>query len=127
MLLELEGGIPFSYSGDWTAKGRPTSWNGTWRLQFAEGSIHLEGVEESTLSIARCETWRKNPTVEPVEIPQIEPVGQAALLKRFADAIRSGTAGETSGADNLWSFGAVMAGVISARESRAVDVRGLLG
>ena len=33
------------FSGDWTAKGRPTSWNGTWRQQFAEGSIHLEGVE----------------------------------------------------------------------------------
>src|SRR5687768_18477205 len=27
MLLELDGGIPFSYSGDWSARGRNTSWN----------------------------------------------------------------------------------------------------
>ena len=42
MLLELEGGVPFSYSGDWSALGRSTAWNGTWRVQCAEGSIHLE-------------------------------------------------------------------------------------
>jgi hypothetical protein len=53
--------------------------------------------------------------------------GQAALLERFARAIRSNEPAETSGADNLWSFGAVMAGVISATEGRTVDVGSLLG
>jgi hypothetical protein len=53
-------------------------------------------------------------------------VGQAKLLKDFADAIRTGTPAETSGADNLWSFGAVIAGVTSAREKRTVDVRELV-
>src|SRR5688500_8866213 len=59
MLLELEGNVPFSYSGDWSAIGRSTSWNGTWRLQCAGGSIHLE---DDKITLAGCERWNKNPT-----------------------------------------------------------------
>jgi predicted dehydrogenase len=123
MLLELENGLPFSYSGDWSAIGKPTSWNGNWRLQCAKGSIHFE---DNNITIGRCEKWSKNVTSDRVEIPEIELAGQAALLKRFADAIRSGQPAETSGIDNLWSFGAVIAGVTSAKEGRTVDVAQLI-
>jgi predicted dehydrogenase len=123
MLLELEGGIPFSYSGDWSAIGRSTSWNGNWRLQCAGGSLHLE---DDHLTIARCQRWNRDPVQEAVEIPPIARTAQAALLHQFATAIRSGTPAETSGQDNLWSFAAVMAGVKSAQEGRAVEVTGLL-
>jgi predicted dehydrogenase len=124
MLMELDDGIPFSYSGDWSARGRLTSWNGTWRLQCTEGSIHLDDPKQ--LKVARCEKWGKNPVEESVEIPDIALGGQAALLSRFAEAIRTGKPGETSGEDNLWSFGAVTAGVISANQGRSVDVKSLL-
>jgi predicted dehydrogenase len=124
MLLELDGGLPFSYSGDWSALGKQTGWNGNWRLQCAEGSIDCEN---DRISVNRCERWSKNPTTASIEIAKPDLVGQAKLLKDFADAIRSGTPAETSGADNLWSFGAVIAGVTSAREKRTVDVRELVG
>ncbi len=124
MLLELEGGLPFSYSGDWSAIGQPTSWNGNWRLQCAAGSIHLV---DDKVSLARCEKWSKNPTIEAIDSPALEFNDQAALLANFAKAIRTGTPAETSGQDNLGSFGAVIAGVISAREGRTVDVKELLG
>jgi predicted dehydrogenase len=123
MLLELEGGISFSYSGDWSAKGKFTSWNGDWRLQCADGSIHMESDK---ITLARCEKWNKNLTTEPVEIPKLELEGQAALLHHFANAIRSGKPGETSGADNLHSFGAVIAGVLSAKQGRTVNVAELI-
>ena len=123
MLLELEGGIPFSYSGDWSAIGRSTSWNGTWRLQCADGSIHLE---DDKITLARCEKWNKNPTQQPIDVPPLERTGQAELLHRFAESIRTNVPAETSGDDNLWSFAAVMAGVTSATEHRAVDVTSLL-
>lgn len=123
MLLELQGGTPFSYSGDWSARGRCTGWNGTWRLQCAEGSIHLEN---DAISVARCQRWGKEPTSEAIDIPPVHASGQAALLARFASSVRSGVPAETSGRDNLWSFAAVMAGVQSAREGRAVDVPPLL-
>jgi len=123
MLLELDGGMQFSYSGDWTARGRSTAWNGNWRLQCAEGSIHLESDQ---ISVARCEKWNKNPSVSAVEIPAIAGTGQAALLARFAEAIRSGKPAETSGCDNLRSFAAVMAAVTSATERRPVRLSELL-
>jgi predicted dehydrogenase len=123
MLLELDDGTAFSYSGDWSALGRQTSWNGNWRLQCSQGSIHLE---KDNVSVARCEKWCKNETEEPIEVPPAEQNGQARLLADFANAIRTNTPAPTSGADNLWSFGAVMAGVVSATKGKAVNVAELL-
>lgn len=123
MLLKLEDGIRLSYSGDWSAIGRSTSWNGDWRIQCADGSIHFE---HDRLSIARCERWDRNPTSEEIDIPPIPLSAQAALLHDFALAIRTGVPAETSGEDNLRSFGAVMAAVVSAREGRSVEVAELL-
>ena len=111
MLMQLDDGTPFSYSGDWSALGRQTGWNGAWRLQCAEGSIH---VERDEIAVARCDRWGKNFSEQRVEVPPAPLNGQAALLADFARAIRTGEAAPTSGADNLWSFGAVMAGVASA-------------
>jgi predicted dehydrogenase len=123
MLLELEGGIPLSYSGDWSARGRSTTWNGTWRLQCAEGSIHLENDK---ITVARSEKWNKNPSEQPIDIPDLPLRGQAALLKNFANAIRANEPAETSGHDNLWSFATVMAAVMSSEQRRSVDVAELL-
>jgi predicted dehydrogenase len=123
MLLELDGGIPFSYSGDWSARGKTTSWNGNWRLQCEKGSIQMD---DEKLSVWRCEKWGKNPAHDDIEIPPIGENGQQILLKKFADSIRTNTPAETSGADNLWSFAAVIAGVTSAKEKRTVDVKELI-
>jgi predicted dehydrogenase len=123
MLLELDDGTPFSYSGDWSALGRQTQWNGNWRLQCAEGSIHLD---RDKIALARSEKWSKNESEEPVEITPAAQNGQARLLADFANAIRTGTPGETSGADNLWSFAAVIAGVMSTTKGKTVNVADLL-
>jgi predicted dehydrogenase len=123
MLMELDDGTPFSYSGDWSALGRQTGWNGTWRLQCAKGSIHLE---KDKIAVARCERWGKNFTEEPIEVPPSTQNGQARLLADFATAIRSGQPAPTSGADNLWSFGAVIAGVTSAKDRKSISVQNLL-
>ena len=123
MLLELDDGTPFSYSGDWSALGRQTGWNGTWRLQCADGSIHLE---KDRIAVARCQRWGKDSSEEPVEVPEAAQNGQARLLADFAAAIRSGAPAETNGDDNLWSFAAVIAGVTSASEGTTVAVADLL-
>jgi predicted dehydrogenase len=123
MLLELEGGGEFSYSGDWSGKGRATSWSGNWRLQCENGSIQCE---LDKISIARSERWGKEEQSETVEIPSASLTGQAATLSLFAQAIRSGVPAPISGEDNLKSFGAVMAGVKSAQEKRAVSIDEML-
>jgi predicted dehydrogenase len=123
MLLELEGGAPFSYSGDWSARGATTGWSGAWRLQCAEGSIHLEN---DRVRVARSQRWGKDATSDAIDNDPMPLAGQARLLSDFAHAIRTGKPAETSGEDNLWSFAAVTAGVISATEHRAVNVGELL-
>lgn len=124
VLLELEDGLPFSYSGDWSARGRGTSWSGDWRLQCENGSLHFERNE---LSLARSEKWGKEEKIEAVEAPPLERKAQGATLHLFAQAIRSNTLNEISGENNLASFAAVQAGIISAGEGRTVDVRELIG
>src|SRR6185437_13259758 len=112
MLMKLDDGTPFSYSGDWSALGRQTSWNGNWRLQCAEGSLH---VDKDKVSIARCDKWGKHEREQAIDVPDPRQNGQARLLADFAKAIRTNMPAETSGADNLWSFAAVSAGVVSAK------------
>ena len=124
MLLELENGAAFSYSGDWTARGRSTTWNGTWRLQCAEGSIHIEGDQ---VTLARSERWDKNPSAEPVSLPDLSRTERAATLGLYAEAIRSGQPNELSGENNRWSFGAVMAGLESAKTGLPVKVAEVIG
>ncbi|HEV2294403.1 MAG TPA: Gfo/Idh/MocA family oxidoreductase [Tepidisphaeraceae bacterium] len=123
MLLELDGDIPFSYSGDWSARGQTTGWSGSWRLQCAQGSIHLEN---DRVGVARSERWGRNASREEFQNPPQPLSGQARLLHDFAEAIRTGQPAETSGADNLWSFATVIAGVISATKKRTVEVGQLL-
>ena len=52
---------------------------------------------------------------------------RAATLGLFAEAIRSGQPNELSGERNLWSFGAVMAGLESAGTGMPVKVADVIG
>ena len=124
MLLTLDGGLPFSYSGDWSARGRNTSWNGAWRLQCERGSLEL--LHDNTLLQSSNTFWDENRTRDAIAADPTPEVAQAALLTRFVVACRTGASPETSGHDNLKSFAAVTAGVSSSREGRTVDVRELL-
>lgn len=123
VLMELEGGIPFTYCGDWSAKGRSTGWNGQWRLQCADGAVLYEN---GRVLITRSDDWGENQVVETVECHQPERISQHATLSLFAAAIRTGVPAPTSGEDNLWTFGAVMASVLSAQKQQTMDVRELL-
>lgn len=123
MMLELEGGIPFSYSGDWSARGKNTSWSGDWRLQCSEGALHYT---KDKVSVSRSERWGKEETVEEVEAAPIEFEGLAATLHLFAEAIRTGELSEISGENNLGSFAAVEAGIKSAQEGRAVTLQEII-
>jgi predicted dehydrogenase len=119
MLIELEGGLPISYSGDWSALGRITSGHGNWRLQCAEGSLHLDN---NRIFAERCEKWGQNPSVEEISFPELERADQAATLHLFAEAIRTGVSAEICGQDNLGSFAVVAAAMKSIREGRTVCV-----
>ncbi len=125
MLMELDGGMPFSYSGDWSARGHCTTWNGAWRVQCAEGSI--EYTHDDKIVCTRSTFWHNDQKAEQIPFDSVPSQAQSALLDRFVQAVQTNSSPETSGSDNLWSFGAVSAGLLSAQEGRTVDVRQLLG
>lgn len=123
-LLELDGGMPFSYSGDWSGRGHCTTWNGAWRLQCAEGSI--EYTHDDKIICTRSTFWHNDQKAEEIPLDEVPSDGQRALLDRFVEAWRTNSSPETNGSDNLWTFGAVSAGVLSAKEGRSVHVRELV-
>ncbi|MBC7782679.1 MAG: Gfo/Idh/MocA family oxidoreductase [Burkholderiales bacterium] len=125
MLMELDDGVQFSYSGDWSARGRGTTWNGAWRLQCDSGSI--EYTNDNKIQQTTSTFWSKDQTTTEFPHDAAPRNGQQAVLDGFIAAAATNTPAETSGADNLWSFGAVCAGVISAQQGRTVDVRELIG
>jgi len=45
-LLDLEGGVPVLYEGDWATFGPETSWNGEWEILGEAGRIIWSGSEE---------------------------------------------------------------------------------
>lgn len=130
MVLELENGGFFSYSGDWSARGRDTNWNGNWRLQCEHGSIHYEsstGKDERIVVARSSRGFSHDVQEEALTWDTPAKLGQAATLQMFAQAIRTGQKCEISAEENLWSFGAVMAALKSEQEQCCVDVRELLG
>ncbi len=123
MVLEMEDGTPFSYSGDWSARGRSTSWSGNWRLQCSNGALHLEN---DRVFVSKSDTWMKNESVEEVPLAALELDSTRGTLGAFARSIRSGQDAQTSGADNIHSLATVFAAVKSAQEKRSVEVREVL-
>ncbi len=60
-------------------------------------------------------------------LPDLRLTERAATLHRFAETIGQGQPNELSAENNLWSYGAVMAGAQSARSSgRCVRVADLI-
>jgi predicted dehydrogenase len=100
MIMELEGGMPFSYSGDWSARGRNTGWNGNWRLQCADGSLHLEHGEPERITLVRSSRGFNNDAAEQA-IALISPSGPGRrrrctrLPMRFEPAQRRRSAAKT--------------------------------
>jgi predicted dehydrogenase len=132
MLMELEGPAlslskgpptPFSYSGDWSAKGRFTSWDGDWRLQCADGAIHWQ---DGKIVLSRSATWCKDLTLGHVDPPPAGGSEQQHILDTFAKAIRGIEPAPTSGEDNLYSFGAVWAALESIKQGKSVTVKDLV-
>jgi len=122
MILTLTGGAKVMYTGDWSAKGKATSWQGDWRLQCEGGSVIFEG-EAGDLQLTTCDTWGANVQHERRAVRQPKMPSQAASLSAFAKSIRTGKPAMTHGRDNLKTLAAVFAAVESCETGRAVDVK----
>ena len=124
-VLDLDGGVPVIYEGDWAARGTETSWNGEWEIVGEEGRLLWRGdTEDRGEGEVLLERWDEGPR----SVEQGNPtfVERAATLQALREAVEEGRPPETAAEDNVRSL-AVMLGCVQSIESgEKVDVDALL-
>ena len=125
-LLDLEGGVPVIYEGDWATHEPETSWNGDWEILGEAGRILWSGsLEDRGTGEVISERWGRGS--HPVEQHDLEFVEREATLQALRAAIEGGEPPETVGADNVRSLAAMLGCVKSIESGEPVDVSALLG
>jgi len=115
-LYQTEIGVPVFYTASLLAKGASTPWEGKWRIQCEEGSIHLDDLGEGygVYVVSNDQTKRKMPLYVP------EKNNIHGVLAEFAHSIREGREASTSGRDNLSTLEALFATSESSREGKEI-------
>ncbi|HZB09857.1 MAG TPA: Gfo/Idh/MocA family oxidoreductase [Rubrobacter sp.] len=124
-LLDLEGGVPVVYEGDWATFGPETSWNGDWEIVGEAGRLLWSGSnEDHGTGEVVLERWGRQPRL--VEQRDLEFVEREATLQALRAAIEGGEPPETVAADNVRSLAAMLGCVMSIESGEPVDVAALL-
>jgi predicted dehydrogenase len=124
-LLDLEGGVPVVYEGDWATFGPETSWNGEWEIVGEAGRLLWSGSEEDRgTGEVVFERWGEEARL--VEQNDLEFVEREATLQALRAAIERGELPETAAADNVKSLAAMLGCVRSIESGEPVDVDALL-
>jgi predicted dehydrogenase len=125
-LLDLEGGVPVIYEGDWATHEPETSWNGDWEILGEAGRLLWSGsLEDRGTGEVIFERWGRGS--HPVEQHDLEFVEREATLQALRAAIEGGEPPETVGSDNVKSLAAMLGCVKSIESGEPVDVSALLG
>ncbi|HYH11458.1 MAG TPA: Gfo/Idh/MocA family oxidoreductase [Thermomicrobiales bacterium] len=124
-LIDLEGGVPVTYHGDWATHGTDTSWNGDWVLTGSRGRIEwTSDVDNPLVGRALLTPWDG----EPMELEQraLGAVDRVGSLLAFRRAVLTGEPAETRAEDNIWSLAAVNACVESIERKEPVQISALI-
>ncbi|MGP4041089.1 Gfo/Idh/MocA family protein [Gracilibacillus sp. D59] len=116
---KMESGIPIFYLGSLVSKGITTPWEGVWRIQCEEGSIHLEDLGEGYgVYLVDSNQVKTKIAYDP---PTLE--GIHGILANLAAAIRDNKEPAVSGEDNLHTLAAIFATSESSKTEKLVNVR----
>ena len=125
VLVDLEGGVPVLYEGDWATRGPETSWNGEWEVVGEEGRLLWTGdVEDRNVGRVVVERWGEGRRTVEQEAQRF--VEREATLQALSAALESGVAPETAARDNVRSLAAMLGSVRSVEEGEPVDVAAML-
>jgi predicted dehydrogenase len=124
-LLDLEGGVPVVYEGDWATHESETSWNGEWEIVGEAGRLLWSGSKEDRgTGEVVFERLDREPRL--VEQRDLEFVEREATLQALRAAIEGDGPPETTAADNVKSLAAMLGCVSSIESGEPVDVAALL-
>lgn len=125
-IFRLSGDAVLTYRGSWCAEGRPTSWEGRWRLVGARGMITWDGESDFEVTVAGDETGLLHGfnALEMPSVPDQDQVhGHASVMTDFVRAVLNGTRPETASDDNIKSLAMVFGAIESARTHLPVDLQ----
>jgi predicted dehydrogenase len=125
VLLDLEGGVPVVYEGDWATFGPETSWNGDWEIVGEAGRLLWSGSKEDRgTGEVVFERWGEEARL--IEQHDLEFTEREATLQALRAAIEGGEPPETVAADNVKSLAAMLGCLRSIESGESVDVAALL-
>jgi predicted dehydrogenase len=122
-IFEFSNDIVFTYRGSWVAEGGATSWESRWRVIGTAGTLLWDGAENFEAQIVSGESGFLRPLRDvAVSLPPHpeQTLGHASVIADFLDAVETGRAPETSGADNIKSLAMVLGAIESARTHRRI-------
>ncbi len=116
----MAAGARATWTGSWCAPGHPTSWNGTWRLSGANGTVTWDGEGDPVVTAADGHDLVLDAP------PDLQHDAFAAALAAFADALDTGAAPNGDVHENIASMAMVATAVRASRRGGSVDLRDVL-
>ena len=124
-IFEFSDDIVFTYRGSWAAEGATTSWESAWRIIGTRGTLLWDGAGKFEAKVVSGEDGFLRPlqdvAVSPPPLPS-QTHGHASVIAEFLDAVETGRAPETAGADNIKSLAMVFGAIESARTHQRVTI-----
>ena len=122
-IFEFSDDVVFTYRGSWAAEGANTSWESAWRIIGTKGTLLWDGADRFEAHAVAGDSGFLRPLLDiPVPAAPVpsQTRGHASVIAEFLDAIETGHAPETSGADNIKSLAMVFAAIESAKTRQRV-------
>ena len=125
-IFEFTGDVVVTYRGSWCAEGANTNWDSSWRIIGTNGTLLWDGETGFVAKVIDGHEGFFRP-LRDVEVPppvdERETRGHASVIAGFLDAVDTGSAPETAGADNIKSLAMVFAAIESARTRQHVSIK----
>lgn len=137
-VFEMDGGTRFVYTGSWCADGLETSWNGSWRINGANGTAVWDGVLapvaelvagadlEDDGGLAGSASSVPGSVVGDADASAGGPEEIAGALAEFVRSLRTGEVPSGEIHANVLSLAMVEAAVESSQTGQKVLIRDVL-
>ncbi|SEN08362.1 Gfo/Idh/MocA family protein [Paenibacillus sp. OV219] len=107
--MQLDNGMPVFYLGSLVSKGLSSPWEGEWRVQCQDGSVHLGDLGQGYgVYIVDQQQNKRYVSYEDGPLPD-SMQGIHSVLAEFAARIQDGAEPALSGRDNLHTLAALIA------------------
>ena len=120
-ILDLEGGVPVIYKGDWASSEPETSWNGEWTFIGTRGRLRWTGdIDDAQKGHVEIFPLEGDPYAKAQD--KLAEVDRAGSLQAFRRAVLTGEPAETQASDNVFSLAAVLGCVESVEQCAPVTL-----